>query len=593
MRALLTLFVLLFIAAPISAQTLSPYLMNPELNHGYVDSCAVFWMGVWDSEHGGFYTNVDREGDPRLDWGSNKNMLTQSRNLYGIVRAYMMTGTPAYLELAHEAFGWLVEHGWDSARGGWYAELNELGSPTHPTADRSAFDQHYGLLGIAAYYDATRSPEAWEMLMQGYEHLEAHYWDDRPGLEGYYDLTDFDGSDPRGKSFNATVDAITTHLLPLYLMSGDPLYLDRMEQVAANIVDHLVASMPEQAIGFAEEYDSDWNIDAGATMTIMGHVLKAAWCLGRVYRLTGDGSLLPPAETLFQDVYQQGYDHDFGGPYKDYNRLTGEMLMWGNPDTTKAWWQMEQGITAGLELHGLLAGGQPLEMADETSAFFMEHFVDHTYGEVYENRTRYGEETWGTTKGNGYKAGYHSIETGYYSYLYGSLIALGQPVTLHYHIAPGDGPRNLPMTPLAIEDDALRLVSVELNGVPYDDFDPVTRALFLPGGVGGAFTLVFEPVEVAAPLAGGANLPSGLTLHPAYPNPFNSSTRIVYELDRAETVQVTVHDLLGRRVATLGEAHQSAGRHEISWRPNGASGLYVVRVSTGEESVSQRVQHIK
>ena len=62
-----------------------------------------------------------------------------------------------------------------------------------------------------------------DWLYRGYETLENQFWDSRYGAEGYYDEIDHDGSNPRNKSFNATVDAVTTHLLLLDLMDVDSL----------------------------------------------------------------------------------------------------------------------------------------------------------------------------------------------------------------------------------------------------------------------------------------------------------------------------------------------------------------------------------
>jgi mannose/cellobiose epimerase-like protein (N-acyl-D-glucosamine 2-epimerase family) len=81
----------------------SPYLQDPELAIGYSDSCANFWLQTWDNSVGGFYTNIDRYGNLISGWGTNKNMLTQSRNAYGLVRAYMLTGDTTYLNSARIA----------------------------------------------------------------------------------------------------------------------------------------------------------------------------------------------------------------------------------------------------------------------------------------------------------------------------------------------------------------------------------------------------------------------------------------------------------------------------------------------------------
>ena len=92
-RLLLTTFVLILHSLTFAQYNpSSPYLLNPELAIGYTDSCASFWLQTWDNSTGGFYTNIDKFGNVITAWGTNKNMLTQSRNAYGMVRAYMLTG---------------------------------------------------------------------------------------------------------------------------------------------------------------------------------------------------------------------------------------------------------------------------------------------------------------------------------------------------------------------------------------------------------------------------------------------------------------------------------------------------------------------
>jgi hypothetical protein len=75
------------------------------------------------------------------------------------------------------------------------------------------------------------------------------------------------------------------------------------------------------------------------------------------------------------------------------------------------------------------------------------------------------------------------------------------------------------------------------------------------------------------------------------PNPLRGSTTLAYELPAAARVQMTVVDLTGREIAQLADAHQEAGRHEVSWRPAGvASGVYVWRVVV-EDADGNRTVH--
>ncbi len=54
----------------------------------------------------------------------------------------------------------------------------------------------------------------------------------------------------------------------------------------------------------------------------------------------------------------------------------------------------------------------------------------------------------------------------------------------------------------------------------------------------------------------------------AYPNPFSASTRIIFAIPDAGPARITVHDIQGRRVRTIGDGAMTAGSHEVFW--NGA-----------------------
>jgi hypothetical protein len=79
-----------------------------------------------------------------------------------------------------------------------------------------------------------------------------------------------------------------------------------------------------------------------------------------------------------------------------------------------------------------------------------------------------------------------------------------------------------------------------------------------------------------------------------YPNPFNPSTVIGYELPEAAHVQLAVYDLLGREVAVLVNEITPAGRHQAVF--NGqhlSSGIYVYRLQSGGQLLTGRMLLMK
>ena len=579
MRSIVLGLLLVIFSLPVKGQysIRSPYLQNPDLAVSYVDSCASFWTQVYDSINGGFYTNVDRQGNVITSWGTFKNLVTNSRDAYGFTRAFMLTGNERYLSMAHGALSWIYQHAWDTVHGGWISILDRLGNPSPVTQTKVAFDQHYALVGIAAFVEATRDTLDWGWLLRGYQSNEAHLWDSSSASFGYYDNAAADWSGRNGKSFNATVDAITTHILHLYLLTGEDQYRQRLLQLAGNMQQRLVASMGQQTIGFVESYDASWNWTNSTanynTRTIIGHVLKTAWSLARMHQILPDTSYVSDAERLAMQVWQHAYDHEFGGPYKDYDRISGQMFMYGQADTAKAWWQMEQAITAGFMLYDITGDPVYLQMADESTDFFMNYFVDHTYSEVYSDRTRRGGQIWGAEKGNSGKAAYHSTETGYYLYLYGNLLLQRRPATLHYRFSPATTERWLRMNPIAYATDKYRVKEVRRDGQTYTDYDAATRVLHLQSGVGGHFAVTYEPATPSA--VSLHETPLEFALYQNYPNPFNPKTVLSFQLSVVSDVKLVVYDLLGREVAVLVNQQKVPGRYTVVFDGTAlSSGVY-------------------
>jgi bacillolysin len=80
---------------------------------------------------------------------------------------------------------------------------------------------------------------------------------------------------------------------------------------------------------------------------------------------------------------------------------------------------------------------------------------------------------------------------------------------------------------------------------------------------------------------GHQTVPNSFSLMQNYPNPFNPSTSISYQLSAASDVNLTVFDVLGRKVATLVNGRQNAGVHTAVFEGgNLPSGVYFCRLSS-------------
>ncbi len=83
-------------------------------------------------------------------------------------------------------------------------------------------------------------------------------------------------------------------------------------------------------------------------------------------------------------------------------------------------------------------------------------------------------------------------------------------------------------------------------------------------------------------------------LYANYPNPFNPTTNIKYDVQNESQVQIKVYDILGKEVATLVNEKKQAGSYQVTFNAaNYTSGVYFVKMNAGSYAKTQRIVLIK
>ena len=87
-----------------------------------------------------------------------------------------------------------------------------------------------------------------------------------------------------------------------------------------------------------------------------------------------------------------------------------------------------------------------------------------------------------------------------------------------------------------------------------------------------------------------ADIPDTFTLFANYPNPFNPSTTIKYNLQKSDNVTLIIYNISGQEIERLVNEFQIMGEHEITWHPKAlSSGIYFYRLKTGEFSKTKKL----
>jgi len=217
---------------------------------------------------------------------------------------------------------------------------------------------------------------------------------------------------------------------------------------------------------------------------VVGHNLKIAWNLMRMYAQKPKDSYRQLAEKIAEIMPAKGSDQQRGGWYDVVERVLQPGEEWHRFawHDRKAWWQQEQAILAYLILFGTIGGEANQQQARQAAAFYHTFFLDHDEGAVYFNVLARGMPyLLGTErlKGSHSMSMYHSAELCYLSAVYTNLLITKQPLDLWFK-PRADADRTLRVAPDLLPPGRVRLTDVEIDGKPWETFDPIAMTVDLP-----------------------------------------------------------------------------------------------------------------
>ena len=103
--------------------------------------------------------------------------------------------------------------------------------------------------------------------------------------------------------------------------------------------------------------------------------------------------------------------------------------------------------------------------------------------------------------------------------------------------------------------------------------------------------LEFDPLEVTP---NEDIIPIEFAVVNTYPNPFNNSLSISFNLEATGFARLGVYNLQGREVISLVDSNMPAGYHSVIWNADAhASGVYFVKMVSGEYVKTQKLMLIK
>lgn len=317
---------------------------------------------MWDNQHGGFWTLVDRCGEPIQESGRFiKRADGHAYAIYALATYYRVSGDTAALSLARQTFRWLEMHSYDPTYGGYFQSIAENGI---------AFEE-----GV----DGSPPKDASSCM-----HL----------LEGLTEL------------FRVWPDAVLRQRLSSLLrIMQERMIAEKGYLNPSFHRDWRPAFSPVSTADVRAE-----NITSG--LISFGHCFEAAYLMieaAEALGLKNDSTTLQAAKTLVNYALENGWDHQHGGfldAAHDVSDATKPLLVRG----TKQWWIQAEALNALLLLSELFPtdGHRYFERFRAQWEYCKRYVIDNERGGWYWGGTDAAPENVHSPKASLWKANYHT-----------------------------------------------------------------------------------------------------------------------------------------------------------------------------------------
>lgn len=451
----------------------------------------------------GYRTNLTSTGGKTND--DTQECDTIARLIYGLSSAYILTGNHRYLKAAAAGVKYQREMFRTISHDGkfvvWHHAIKDGEKILNSTYNEDAgtiplYEQIYALAGLAQYYKATADWEALYDIRRTLNFFEESFRD--KALGGYFSHIDpanfkhnssWLKNNKNKKNWNSVGDHAPAYLINLMLsIEGIPEFKDSFETykvIQKELADLICDKFYDENCRYVKErFNENWEYDDKyewqQDRAVIGHNLKIAWNLIRLYNFFGDEKYLSIAEKIADKIPEGGLDMIRGGWFDVVERNPKNGIPIEFPwHTRKAWWQQEQAILAYLILCGVTKNEEKktkyLQLARESIAFWNLSFLNSDYGETYfdvlDNGEPYIKDDRAQSASHS-KSGYHSMELNYLAHIYlRLLVKKDKPLRLYYCLAANRNTGRFNILPDYLPKQNLYIQELTVNGIDYKDYD--------------------------------------------------------------------------------------------------------------------------
>lgn len=321
---------------------------------------------MWDAEYGGFYTLVNRKGEPRAD---TKNAYGNAFGIYALAAYYKTSHDAQALDLVKKAFAWLEKNSHDPVYKGYYQHLERNGTPVKRPPNTPA------------------------------------------------------GSDLGYKDQNSSIHLLEA-FTELYSVWPDPLVKERLQEMLILIRDKMVHPKGYLQLFFTPDWRPISHRDSSQSSILrlsnldhvsFGHDVETAFLMMEASETLGnhnDTKTISVGKKMLDHALQSGWDNELGGFYDRGYYFKGEPSLRIIKES-KNWWAQAEGLNTLL----IFSRRYPSDKMQYGKSFqklwqyAQTYLIDHEHGDWYEEGLDKVPERKTGPKAHIWKAAYHNFRS--------------------------------------------------------------------------------------------------------------------------------------------------------------------------------------
>lgn len=324
-----------------------------------------------DDEFGGFYGKINDQNEviPFAEKGSVLN----TRILWTFSAAYGNNPNPAYLEMAHRAYEYLLNHFKDNEFGGIYWSADYLGNPLNTR--KQMYGQAFAIYGLSEYFKITHNQAALDWAIELFEIIEKYSFDKVYG--GYLEalaqdwqpiddlkLSQKDANEKKSMNTHLHIMEAYANLLTVW---KSELLIEQLKGIIKVFLDKIVDSKTGHQHLF---FDNDWTIKS--EIISYGHDIEASWLIHEAAEILGDKDLLQETQKSalkITDSVKSGISEDGSLAYESEYDVH---------DTDKHWWVQAEAMVGYFNAFQLSKNEKYLKQSIKSWEFIKQFLITPT-----------------------------------------------------------------------------------------------------------------------------------------------------------------------------------------------------------------------